>query len=142
MMDLIKPKLVHKDIPLFMSLLSNLFPEIKEVKEDANELKTVLEEVLIEDNLEVVPEFVSKIIQIFDCKVARHGNMIVGRTGSGKSTAWRTLQKAMERMHIRHPHEEKYQKVHVNIINPLALSTDEIYGCINELTQEWQDGNN
>jgi hypothetical protein len=28
-----------------------------------------------------VPEFVTKIIQVFDCKVARHGNMIVGRTG-------------------------------------------------------------
>jgi hypothetical protein len=32
-------------------------------------------------NPQVVPEFVTKIIQVFDCKVARHGNMIVGRTG-------------------------------------------------------------
>ncbi len=42
--------------------------------------------------VQVVPEYVTKIIQVFDCKVARHGNMIVGRTGSGKSEAWKALQ--------------------------------------------------
>lgn len=59
----------------------------------------------------VVPEFVSKIIQIFDCKVARHGNMIVGRTGAGKSDAWRCLSRAMARLNKEHPEDERFQKV-------------------------------
>lgn len=34
----------------------------------------------------------------------------------------------------------RFQKVHVHIINPLALSNDELYGCFDEGTHEWQDG--
>jgi len=54
---------------------------------------------------------VTKIIQIFDCKVARHGNMIVGRTGSGKSTAWKALTRAMARLKKEDVQDERYQKV-------------------------------
>jgi energy-coupling factor transporter ATP-binding protein EcfA2 len=61
--------------------------------------------------LQIVPEFVTKIIQIFDCKVARHGNMIVGRTGSGKSTAWKALTRAMARLKKDDVQDERYQKV-------------------------------
>ena len=60
--------------------------------------------------MQVVPEFVTKIIQIFDCKVARHGNMIVGKTGAGKSVAWQTLQKALARLKKEEPENEQYQK--------------------------------
>ena len=79
-------------------------------------------------------------MQIFDCKVARHGNMIVGRTGAGKTVAWRTLQAVMAKLRVTHGHDERYQKVHTHIINPLALSNDEIYGYFDPGTHEWQDG--
>lgn len=79
-------------------------------------------------------------MQIFDCKVARHGNMIVGRTGAGKTVAWRTLQAVMAKLRATHGHDERYQKVAVHIINPLALSNDEIYGYFDPGTHEWQDG--
>lgn len=58
-----------------------------------------------------MPEFVTKIIQIFDCKVARHGNMIVGKTGAGKSVAWQTLQRAMARLRKDGHESEQFQKV-------------------------------
>jgi dynein heavy chain len=90
--------------------------------------------------VQVVPEFVTKIIQIFDCKVARHGNMIVGKTGSGKSEAWKCLQRALARLKQSHPEDERHQVVHVYPINPLALSNDELYGSFDEATHEWQDG--
>ena len=60
--------------------------------------------------VQVVPDFVTKIIQIFDCKVARHGNMIVGKTGAGKSVAWQTLQRALARLKKEEPENEQYQK--------------------------------
>ena len=78
--------------------------------------------------------------QVFDCKVARHGNMIVGRTGSGKSEAWKALQRALARLKKEQPEDERFQKVHVYTINPLALSNDELYGSFDEATHEWQDG--
>jgi dynein heavy chain len=60
---------------------------------------------------QVVPAFVSKIVQIFDCKAARHGNMIVGRTGAGKSEAWRALAGAMGRLRREGVADARFQKV-------------------------------
>ena len=53
----------------------------------------------------------TKIIQVFDCKVARHGNMIVGQTGSGKSEAWKCLQRSLAKLKQMHPDDERYQRV-------------------------------
>jgi dynein heavy chain len=58
-----------------------------------------------------VPNFVTKIIQVFDCKVARHGNMLVGKTGSGKSVAWQVLQRVLGKLHASRQDDERYQKV-------------------------------
>ena len=66
---------------------------------------------LCSSDAQVVPEFVTKIIQIFDCKVARHGNMIVGKTGAGKSVAWQTLQRSMARLRKDGHESEQFQKV-------------------------------
>ncbi|GIM07381.1 hypothetical protein Vretimale_11536 [Volvox reticuliferus] len=140
MLDLIKPKLVYLDLPLFMALLSDLFPGVELPPPDGGSLRRAIETELREANLQIVPEFVTKIIQVFDCKVARHGNMLVGRTGSGKSEAWKCLQRALGRLRKEEPDDERYQKVHVYTINPLALSNDELYGCFEAATHEWQDG--
>ncbi len=43
--------------------------------------------------------------------MARHGNMIVGRTGAGKSEAWKALQRALGRLRKEEPQDERYQKV-------------------------------
>lgn len=92
-----------------------------------------------------VPEFVSKVLQVFDCKAARHGNMLVGKTGSGKSTAWRCLQRTLSHLAAQQqeqqpPLDERFQPVQVHVINPVALSTDELYGCYAGAGHEWRDG--
>jgi dynein heavy chain, axonemal len=66
--------------------------------------------------------------------------MIVGKTGAGKTAAWRTLQRAMAKLKESHGGDERYQRVHAHVINPLALSNDEIYGFFDPGTHEWQDG--
>lgn len=58
--------------------------------------------------------------------------MVVGRTGSGKTVAWRTLTRAMAVLKETHSSDERYQRVHPHILNPLALSNDEIYGCVSD----------
>lgn len=81
-----------------------------------------------------MPEFITKIMQIYDCKVARHGNMIVGKTGSGKSEAWRCLQRTLGKLKASNPETDAFQRVHVYTINPLALSNDELYGSFEEVS--------
>ncbi|WIA13292.1 hypothetical protein OEZ85_006876 [Tetradesmus obliquus] len=140
MLDLIKPKLVYLDLPLFMALLSDLFPGVELPPDDGGVLRAAIEQDLREAGMQPVPDFVTKIVQIFDCKVARHGNMMVGKTGSGKTTAWKCLQRTLGKLRKEHPDDERFQKVHVYTINPLALSNDELYGSFEEATHEWQDG--
>jgi len=140
MRDLIIPKLVYIDIPLFKALLSDLFPEVNAPQEDSMILRDALIDVCKLNNLQPVDAWISKIIQIFDCKIARHGNMIVGKTGSGKSRAREMLIKAMARLKSRGVQGEHFQNVEVYPINPLALSNDELYGSFDEATHEWSDG--
>eukprot|EP00232_Nephroselmis_pyriformis_P029065 CAMPEP_0182867354 /NCGR_PEP_ID=MMETSP0034_2-20130328/8675_1 /TAXON_ID=156128 /ORGANISM="Nephroselmis pyriformis, Strain CCMP717" /LENGTH=4528 /DNA_ID=CAMNT_0024999703 /DNA_START=83 /DNA_END=13669 /DNA_ORIENTATION=- len=140
MIDLIKPKLVYLDLPLFMALLSDLFPGVELPANDGGTLRAELNAQLIKAGLQIVPDYVTKIIQVFDCKVARHGNMIVGKTGAGKTEAWKCLKAAMLELKKKEPENEDYQKVSVHTINPLALSNDEIYGSFDPGTHEWTDG--
>lgn len=58
--------------------------------------------------------------------------MMVGPTGCGKSAAWRVLLEALERKdNIK---GESY------IIDPKAISKDELYGRLDSTTAEWTDG--
>jgi hypothetical protein len=53
MLDLIRPKLVYLDLPLFMALLSDLFPGIELPPGDGGLLRRAIELELRENNLQV-----------------------------------------------------------------------------------------
>ena len=55
MLDLIKPKLVYLDLPLFMALLSDLFPGVEQPPMPAGALRVAIEADLAENNLQVLP---------------------------------------------------------------------------------------
>jgi dynein heavy chain len=57
--------------------------------------------------------------------------MLVGRTGSGKTVAWKALQNAWRQ--LKEEGLEGWQRVWVYIMNSLALSNDEIYGCTSKV---------
>jgi dynein heavy chain len=57
MLDLIKPKLVYLDLPLFMALLSDLFPGVEQPPAPAGALRNAIEADLIENNLQVLLQF-------------------------------------------------------------------------------------
>lgn len=139
MLDLIKPKLVYADLPLFQALLSDLFPGLELNDAGSAELRAELEAQVRAAGLQIVPDWITKMVQIFDCKVARHGNMIVGKTGAGKSEAWKCLTRAMAELKKRGAQGE-YERVTVHTINPLSLSNDELYGSFDAATHEWSDG--
>ena len=92
------PKLVAQDVPLFRGIISDLFPQIEMPVVDYGALQIAIETEMKEAGLQVEPKLVTKVIQLYESKNTRHGNMIVGRTGSGKSTCWKMLQAAMTRL--------------------------------------------
>jgi len=77
-------------------------------------------------------ECVLQVLQLYQIQALSHGVMLVGNSGSGKSSAWRVLLKALERL-------EGIEGV-CHVINPKALSKEALYGFMDPNTREWTDG--
>ena len=73
-----------------------------------------------------------QVLQLYQIQALSHGVMLVGNSGSGKSSAWRVLLKALERL-------EGVEGVS-HVINPKALSKEALYGFMDQNTREWTDG--
>ena len=77
-------------------------------------------------------DWTDKILQLYQITQLNHGLMMVGPSGSGKSSAWRVLLKALERL-------EGVEGV-AHVIDPKALTKEELYGVLDPNTREWRDG--
>jgi len=66
--------------------------------------------------------------------------MLVGPTGSGKTTCYEVLQDTMIHLREKGDKDEAYQLVKKIVLNPKAISMGEMYGEVNQLSQEWSDG--
>lgn len=132
------PKLTSWDVPLFMGILSDLFPGIEAPAVDYAEFRNVLLEEMKQQNLQCIETTITKVIQLYETKLTRHGVMVVGQTGSGKSTLWKLLQHTCTRLAKVNP--MTYSAVKTYTINPKALNLGELYGENNINTNEWTDG--
>ena len=65
----------------------------------------------------------------------RHGFMLVGETGGGKTTLLNLLKEALVRLPSQHPVEVK-----TKVINPKALTIGQLYGQSDPVSHEWSDG--
>lgn len=141
MIDSNVPKFVIEDLPLFNALVQDLFPGVEIKTVDYGKFQTQVNASLVTLGYQKVPEFGIKVIQLFDTFNVRFGVMIVGPTGSGKTTCYRTLQHAMTEMRVTHNFpDRRFQKVDVMRLNPKCVSMGELYGEVNPLTQDWRDG--
>uniref|UniRef100_A0A8C4Z8H0 Dynein, axonemal, heavy chain 2 n=1 Tax=Gadus morhua TaxID=8049 RepID=A0A8C4Z8H0_GADMO len=138
MRDMNLAKLTSVDLPLFNSIIQDLFPGVDSPTIDYGKLREAIEAELCERGLQPIPFTVSKVIQLYETKSSRHSTMLVGRTGSGKTVTWRTLQNALTALHRKG--EPGYQLIRDYPLNPKAVSLGELYGESNLSTNEWTDG--
>lgn len=89
--DMNLPKFLAEDVVLFDNLFMDLFPECEEPQVNTDVLQLGIEDSLIANNLQLNENLVVKIMQLYEYKNTRHGNMLVGKTMSGKSRAWQIL---------------------------------------------------
>ena len=85
-----------------------------------------------ENNLVETFPFVLKIIQLYETSTVRHGFMVVGTAGCGKTTIFNTLTDALSNV----PDSAKYI---ITKMNPKAITGQEMFGVMNGVG-EWEPG--
>ncbi len=133
--ETVTPKLVASDRPLFTNLVSSVFPGCKVGSTGNADLSEALISVCKERQFDYDSdenEWMEKILQLNSILELRHGVMLVGPSGSGKSSAWKTLLSALE---IVDGCKGTY-----HVIDAKALSKDLLYGRLDSVTLEWTDG--
>jgi len=130
------PKFLKDDLPLFENIISDLFPKVQKPEIDYGALLDQLKKSSQHFNLQPNKPFIEKIIQLYDTIQVRHGLMLVGPTGGGKTMNYKTLAHAMTQL----ADMEMYEIVHYHILNPKSIRMGELYGEFDPQTTEWIDG--
>jgi len=136
--DMNLPKFVKDDVPLFSAMLEDLFPGVTPEDAGLEEFRTQAFVDLEANKLDRNEHIVVKVMHLWDTLCTRHGVMVVGRTGSGKTVTWQTLCGALRRLKAMGVGE--FEPVRVNLVNPKSVTMDELYGSYNQATREWKDG--
>ena len=114
-----------------MGLIGDLFPGIEIPRRRDMELEAAIDKVCEEDRLTADDFFVLKISQLHELIFIRHCIFIIGQSGTGKSSVWRTLGKSWTKMG---------NPTTVRDLNPKAITPNELYGYVMLATREWKDG--
>ncbi|XP_071580099.1 dynein axonemal heavy chain 2 [Temnothorax nylanderi] len=138
MKDMNVAKLTSDDLPLFLDITTDLFPNVDVPTVDYEEIISYITSEAIKLKLQPIPMIVTKVIELYETKSSRHSTMIVGASNTAKTATWKILQNTMTTM--KSDGKPGFNTVHVHPINPKALSLGELYGEYNLSTGEWLDG--
>lgn len=138
------PKFLKSDILLFEGIISDLFPGTELPVTDYGKLVEALTTAVTSVSLQPVPAFIEKCLQLYDITTLRHGLMLVGPAGSGKTSTYTSLQRALSACCERQAKKEdmgqrEFMKVFTHICNPKSVTMDQLYGAYDE-NGEWTDG--
>ena len=134
------PKFLEQDLPLFRGIIKDLFPSVVVPFIDYGKLQTQIELELRAKNLQTKPEFITKIIQLLETMTVRHGNMLVGTTGTGKTTVAQILGNALMSLWKAGEEDVWYKPVRIDALNPKSVTMGELFGEVSKLTNEWTEG--
>ncbi|NXF04124.1 DYH10 protein, partial [Smithornis capensis] len=129
--DMNLPKFVFEDVPLFLGLISDLFPGLDCPRVRYPDFNDAVEQVLQDQGYVVLPVQVDKVVQMYETMLTRHTTMVVGPTGGGKSVVINALRKAQNKLGL---------PTKLYILNPKAMSVIELYGILDPTTRDWTDG--
>jgi dynein heavy chain, axonemal len=135
--DVNLPKFTTNDLPLFRGITRDLFPGAELPAPDYRALLRAIRQTCKSRNLQPKDEFVRSVVQLRETVAVRHGLMVVGETGSGKTKVIHTLAEAYGKLKGT---SGDFASVQVHSINPKSIKQAQLYGFTDVNTQEWTDG--
>ncbi|XP_064619187.1 dynein axonemal heavy chain 10-like isoform X2 [Lineus longissimus] len=129
--DMNLPKFVFEDVPLFLGLISDLFPGLDCPRVRYPNFNDAVEGVLEDNGYVALPQQADKVVQMYETMMTRQTTMIVGPTGGGKSVVINTLAQAQTRLGL-------VTKLYT--LNAKDRSVIELYGILDPNTRDWTDG--
>lgn len=130
--ETIAPKLIQGDVERMIGIERVCFPGIEYVPANLVDLEGALRSLADERQLVNNETWMTKVLQLYQIQKIHHGVMMVGNAGSGKSSAWRLLLDALQKV-------EGVEGVS-HVIDSKVMSKEALYGNLDATTREWTDG--
>lgn len=89
------PKLLKDDAGLFLGILHDLFPRADQSSHEHGNIQQAIKRAIKDLNYEYWAAQADKALQLYNQIVLRHGTMLVGGAGGGKTAVRNILQKAL-----------------------------------------------
>ena len=131
--DMNLSKLVAQDVPLFLSMLADLFPvHAPPPKREYPKIEAAIRTAVMDAKLVYHPSWINKVIQLHETCLVRHGVMLTGPAGAGKSRIMEVLHTALAAVDGR--------PIKIVRLNPKAVLAHELYGQTDPQSGEWVKG--
>ena len=121
-------------MPLFNGIISDLFPGVSLPKPDYELFYTNIREICELRNLQINDFFLTKITQMYEMMIVRHGFMLVGDPFGGKTKVLEVLAGTLTLMNDKKLAEEN--RVQYKIINPKMMPMGQLYGQFDPVSHE------